>query len=506
MGEQFPQPALETRELTKDYGSNRVLDQFSLSIAVGEIRALMGANGAGKSTLVKILGGIVTPSEGHMWLEGEAHNPKSPSDAQRAGVAIVHQELSLVPGLTVAENITMGQWPTRGRGPLSMISSRELTTLARESLELLGEATPPDMLLGRLPPAQQQLVEIAKALAWNPKVLVLDEPTSSLATHEVDNLLSRIRRLGESGVSVIYVSHRMDEIPRVADSVTVLRDGKEVQTSPVAEMDTKTIARLMMGEEVASRTSSTVVDIGEVSLSVQRLSKEGAINDVSFEVRKGEIVGLVGLMGSGRTEILRAIFGLDSASGEVSVHGEIVARRSPQRMIAAGVALTPEDRKGQGLVLNLSVAENLVMTCYDRVRSKLGIISAQSQQVMAAQSVEQLSIATESTSLAVGRLSGGNQQKVVLGKWINRGADVLLLDEPTRGVDVHAKEQTYQTIRNLAKDGAAAVFVSSEADEVFMVCDRILVVRGGRIVAERQSDETSSAEVLELCMQEESTS
>lgn len=498
--------ALETTGLIKEYGGNRVLDQVSLKIGVGEIRALMGANGAGKSTLVKMLGGIVTPTGGRMLLEGEAHEPSSPSDAQRAGIAIVHQELSLVPGLTVAENITMGRWPTRRRGPVSIISSDELRKRARESLELLGETTSPDVLVGRLPPAQRQLIEIAKALAWNPKILILDEPTSSLATHEVDNLLSRIRRLGQGGVSVIYVSHRMDEIPRVADTVTVLRNGREVQTNPVSEMDTPTIARLMIGEEVASRQDSASVDFGDIALSVQGLTRKGSIDDISFEVRKGEIVGLVGLMGSGRTEILRAIFGLDPASGDVSIHGDLVERRSPQRMIEAGVALTPEDRKGQGLVLGLFVAENLVMTCYDRVRSRLRIISDRRQRTMALASIEQLSIAGASPSLAVGRLSGGNQQKVVLGKWINRGADVLLFDEPTRGVDVHAKAETYEIIRDLARHGAAAVFVSSEADEVFLVCDRILVVRNGRIVAERRAHETSSAEILELCMKEENPS
>ena len=501
-GTEDREPALVTNGLSKQYGDNTVLSDVSLTLAPGEVRALMGANGAGKSTLVKILGGVVKPSGGQMWLDGEIHSPSSPAEAQSAGIAIVHQELSLVPGLTVAENITMGRWPVRGHGPLSMISGKKLTEQARGALTLLDEAIPTSTLVGTLPPAQQQLVEIAKALAWDPRILIFDEPTSSLATHEVDSLLARIRRLAEQGVSILYVSHRMDEIPKVADSVTVLRDGKEVQTSPIAEMSTRTIAHLMVGEEVDSARAVGSTELGDVALSVRGLNRPGIIDDITFDVRRGEVVGFAGLMGSGRTEVLRSIFGLDPAGGEVEVHGRMVSRRAPKRMVAASVAFTPEDRKGQGLVLGLSVAENLVMTCYDRIRSRSKVLSSRRQSSIAKSTIDSMAIATHSARLPVGQLSGGNQQKVVLGKWINRGSDILLLDEPTRGVDVNAKEQTYKTIRDLASSGAAVVFVSSEIEELFLVCDRILVLRNGAIVADRSVNETDTTELFALCMED----
>lgn len=495
-------PALVTDGLSKRYGDNTVLSDVSLTLAPGEVRALMGANGAGKSTLVKILGGVVKPNGGQMWLDGEIHNPSSPAEAQSAGIAIVHQELSLVRGLTVAENITMGRWPVRGRGPLSMISGKKMTEQARGALTLLEEAIPTSTLVGTLPPAQQQLVEIAKALSWGPKILIFDEPTSSLATHEVDSLLTRIRRLAEQGVAILYVSHRMDEIPKVADSVTVLRDGKEVQTSPIGEMSTRTIAHLMVGEEVDSARAVGSTELGDVALSVRGLNRPGIIDDVSFDVHRGEVVGFAGLMGSGRTEVLRSIFGLDPGGGEVEVHGRVVSHRAPKRMVAASVAFTPEDRKGQGLVLGLSVAENLVMTCYDRIRSRSKVLSSRRESSIAKSTIDRMAIATHSARIPVGQLSGGNQQKVVLGKWINRGSDILLLDEPTRGVDVNAKDQTYKTIRDLASSGAAVVFVSSELEELFLVCDRILVLRNGAIVADRSVNETDTEEVFALCMED----
>lgn len=496
------EPALVTAGLSKRYGDNTVLSDVSLTLAPGEVRALMGANGAGKSTLVKILGGVVDSSSGQMWLDGQIHKPTSPAEAQSAGIAIVHQELSLVPGLTVAENITMGRWPVRRYGRLSMISAKKMIEQARGALTLLDEVIPTSTLVGTLPPAQQQLVEIAKALAGAPKILVFDEPTSSLAAHEVDRLLSRIRRLAEQGVGILYVSHRMDEIPKVADSVTVLRDGKEVRTGPIKSMSTRTIAHLMVGDEIDNARTVGSAEFGDVALSVRGLNRPGIIEQVSFDVRRGEVVGFAGLMGSGRTEVLRSIFGLDSAAGEVEVHGRVVKRRVPKRMIAASVAFTPEDRKGQGLVLGLSVAENLVMACYDRIQSRMGVLSSRRESSIAKSTISKMAIATQSVRLAVGQLSGGNQQKVVLGKWINRGSDIMLLDEPTRGVDVNAKEQTYKTIRELASAGVAVVFVSSELEELFLVCDRILVLRNGAIVADRPVGETNAKELFALCMED----
>lgn len=500
--EQDPAPLLEVMNLVKDYGSGNVLKQMNLELHRGEVRALMGVNGAGKSTLVKILGGVVQATAGTLRLEGAPYEPQNPGEGSAAGVAIVHQELSLVPGLTVAENITLGQWPMRSFGPLRVVSVKEMRPRAQRALEKLGEAIPLGLKVSSLSPAKQQLVEIAKALLTDPKVLILDEPTSSLAAHEASQLLATVRRLAASGVAIIYVSHRMDEIPRVADTVTVMRDGGEVATGPIESMDTGRIAELMLGAEVASRPEAAEVTLGEPVLEVEGLSRPGVIEDANFSVRAGEVVGIVGLMGAGRTEMLRAIFGLDSSEGSVAVHGKTMTHRTPRSMIAAGVGFTPEDRKGQGLVLGLPVTENLVMTCYDLIRSRLGTLSRRKQAEMSRRSIAEQDINTPSVTTPAGRLSGGNQQKIVIGKWINRGADVLLMDEPTRGVDVHAKSQTYDAITARARAGAAVVFVSSEVEEVFLVCQRVLIVRAGRIVAERRIEDTTAQEVLALSMKE----
>lgn len=495
-------PLLEVRDMVKDYGPVHVLKGLDFDVAAGEVRALMGANGAGKSTLVKCIGGIEALTGGSMRLRGKEHRPTSPAEAQRSGIAIVHQELSLIPGLTVAENITVGRWPVRSVAGLRVVNKRRLLAEAGESLDLIGEDLPLGTVVDRLSPAKQQLVEIAKALATRPDVLILDEPTSSLAAQEVERLIRLVRRLADQGVAVIYVSHRMDEIPRVADSVTVLRDGDEVATRPIAAMDTATIAEMMIGRELSSRADAAQQPLGDVVLSVEDLRVPGAPAGVSFEVRSGEIVGIAGLMGSGRTEILRGIFGLDPATGVVKVHGEEIERRSPRTMRARGVGMTPEDRKAQGLVLGLSVRENLLLTCYDRVKGRFGALSSRRERELALTSIRDQSIAVSGPAQLAGQLSGGNQQKIVIGKWVNRGVDILLMDEPTRGVDVHAKGQTYSTIVALAERGAAVVFVSSEVEEIFQVCHRVLVVHGGSIVAERLVDETDAREVLTLSMEE----
>ena len=495
-------PLLEVMDLVKDYGSGNVLKQMNLTLDRGEVRALMGVNGAGKSTLVKILGGVVQPTAGSLRLEQREYRPQNPGEGSAAGVAIVHQELSLVPGLTVAENITLGQWPMRSFGPLRVVSVKTMRARAERALAKLGEEIPLGRKVGSLSPAKQQLVEIAKALLTDPKVLILDEPTSSLAAHEASQLLATVRRLAATGVSIIYVSHRMDEIPRVADTVTVMRDGREVATDAIESMDTSRIAELMLGSEVASRPEAAEVSLGRTVLEVDGLSRPGVIENATFSVRAGEVVGVVGLMGAGRTEILRAIFGLDPAEGSVTVHGQLMSHRTPRSMIAAGVGFTPEDRKGQGLVLGLPVTENLVMTCYDLIRSRLGTLSRGKQAEMARRSIAAQGINTPSATTVAGRLSGGNQQKIVIGKWINRGADILLMDEPTRGVDVHAKSQTYDAITARARAGAAVVFVSSEVEEVFLVCQRVLIVRAGRVVAERRIEDTTAQEVLALSMKE----
>lgn len=500
------EPILTVTGLVKFYGDNEVLRNLSLSLSAGEVRALMGVNGAGKSTLVKIMAGIIEPTGGQMDLAGVPYRPMSPAEARDAGIGVVHQELSLVPGLTVAENITMGAWPVKGPRRLGIVDLSAIERRAGAALELLGEDISMRDRVGTLPPAKQQLVEIAKALVHEPQVLVLDEPTSSLAAHEVENLLALVRRLAARGVSVVYVSHRMDEIPRVADTVTVMRDGRVVETGAIGEMSTRRIAELMVGQELATRHEQAVPsEIGEPLLEVEDLAVAGHVDDVSFTARAGEVVGIAGLMGSGRTEILRAVFGLDHSTGAVRVHGQLLSRRSPRAMVAAGVGMTPEDRKGQGLILKLSVSENLAMASYGRLRNRWRVLSSRRQREMAQRSIRDRAIATHDPDLPVGSLSGGNQQKVVIGKWLNRDVDVLLMDEPTRGVDVHAKQQTYDTITQFARRGGAVVFVSSEVEELFLVCHRVLVVRGGAVVAERQIGDTNIREILALSMEEDTS-
>jgi len=494
-------PILSVRGLVKNYGRVAVLKELTLEVHAGEVRALMGVNGAGKSTLVNILGGITPATAGSVTVSGAPFAPSSPEEASAAGIAIVHQELSLVPGLSVAENITLGRWTTRGLAGLGAIDGRRIRELATRALSQLGESIPLSTLVEELPPAQQQLVEIAKALVTDPRILILDEPTSSLAAHEVNVLIRLVRRLADQGVAVIYVSHRMDEIPQVADTVSVLRDGREVATESIANMGTARIASLMLGKELATRSEVVLEHVGEPLLEVEGLDRRGAIDNVSLKVHKGEVVGIVGLMGSGRTEILRAIFGLDRSDGVVKMHGQAI-RRNPDAMIRAGVGFTPEDRKEQGLALGLSVSANLVLTCFERIRNRFGYLSAAKERAIAKRSVETLSIATPDIAAEAGQLSGGNQQKIVIGKWLNRGVDVLLMDEPTRGVDVHAKNQTYDTIIDIAKRGGGVLFVSSEVEEVFLVCNRVLVVRGGRIVADIPVHETTSEQVLALSMME----
>ncbi len=495
--------ALECISLSKTYGSTKALDAVSLTLRAGEVRALLGKNGAGKSTLVNLVSGAQQPDEGTIRVGGEEVHWSGPGDARSGGIAVVHQELSLIPGLSVAENIMLGRWPRAGLG---LIDSRALEEAAERAIQILGEPLPLGTEAGRLPLAQQQMVEIAKALVHEPRVLILDEPTSALHSHEVDSLLTLVRRLAGNGVAVIYVSHRMNEIPRVADTLTVLRDGHEVETFGVGEASAERVAALIAGEgqRVATQIEQHDRQHADVVLSVRDLRIPGILDSVSFDLHAGEVLGIAGLLGSGRTELLEAIYGLRAGvDGEVSVRGVRSRRRRPRTMLSQGVGLTPEDRKDAGIVPLLGVSENILLSARGRVLPRFWL-RPKAEASIAWDTIRQLSIRAASVNQEIISLSGGNQQKVVIGRLLAAKMSILLLDEPTRGIDVHAKAQTYQLIRDLAEAGVSSIFVSSELDEVSAVCDRVLVLRDGRITDERLGSVATTEMLLTLAMKEQS--
>lgn len=496
-------PILEARQLRKSYPGVQALDGVDFELAPGEVRALIGKNGAGKSTFVKILSGATHADSGTLSVEGKQTVIRSPADAFAAGIATVYQEMSLVMGLSVAENILLGRWPRRGALGVQMIDRTQTSTIAREALDMMGVALNPREIVRRLSVPQRQMVEIAKAVSFKPKVLILDEPTSSLPAHEVDALLALVRRLAERGVAVIYVSHRLQELPRVADTLTVFRDGLQVGTVPMKEASPERIVQMMIGGEWKKSSAAPRAAAGAVRLSVRSAVRSHHLDHVTFDLHEGEVLGIAGLLGSGRTELLRAIFGLDRLdSGTIAVDGKVVVRPTPIRMKSHGVGMTPEDRKGQGLVSVLSVAKNLTLSCLDRV-SRNRVIMPGTERELARQMVDALSIRTPTLGVLARALSGGNQQKLVIGKWLNSQVKVLLMDEPTRGIDIEAKNQVYELVRKLAGQGISVIFVSSEIDEVLEVSDRILVLNRGRIVADVRAADVTLERVLAIAMNDE---
>jgi ABC-type sugar transport system ATPase subunit len=466
------------------------------------VRALVGKNGAGKSTLVKVLSGAVLPDSGTIKIDDRPVEFHAPQDSFQQGIATVYQEMSLVPALTVGENILLGRWPRRKWLGMNVIARRQINRIAQEALDQLQVHLNLNEQVSRLNVAQQQLVEIAKAISFNPRVLVLDEPTSALPAEEVETLHRVVRGLAAQNRAIIYVTHRLQEIPHVADSVSVLRDGRHVGTIPVAEATPDRIANMMIGVDWQKSHYERVDDVAEVKLSVRNLNRTGILHDISFDLQAGEVLGIAGLLGSGRTELLRAIFGLDPIdSGEIFVGGQQVETPSPLTMKALGVGMTPEDRKRQGLVLVFPVGTNLTLASIDRV-SNNGILQPARARRLADDMVEKMAIKTSSLSVETRTLSGGNQQKVVIGNWLNTTPDVLMMDEPTRGIDIQAKEQIFDLVRDLARQKMAVLFVSSELEEVLDVSDRILIMNQGRITREVRHDEIDIEQLMGLAMEE----
>jgi ABC-type sugar transport system ATPase subunit len=471
------------RGIGKSFPGVRALSGVSLTLNAGEVLALVGENGAGKSTLMKILSGALRADEGTIAIDGHEVQISSPHAAEMLGIGMIYQELNLVPQLTAVDNILLGNEPT-SRG---LLDRRVAHERARAVIQELGMDVPLDTPASRLSVGVQQLIEIAKALSRHARIIVMDEPSAALTDRETDALFAIIKRLKASGTGIIYISHRMEELPKIADRITVLRDGSVIETRASSEFPPDEIIRAMVGRPLHAQfpVLPAVADDAPVVLDVSHLRRGQIVNDVSLRVRRGEIVGLAGLVGAGRTEIVRAIAGADVPdSGEVRIDGTLYRLRSPADAIEAGIAFITEDRKGQGLVLGMTLRENITLAHLDQFVSKDLLIDEHREKSTAERMIQELHVRTPSEEQLVRNLSGGNQQKIVLAKWLLGNARVFLFDEPTRGVDVGAKAEIYGLMLQLLQNGAAILMVSSELPEVLGMSHRILAVRGGRIVRE----------------------
>jgi rhamnose transport system ATP-binding protein len=474
-----PQPILSLEHASKAFAAIRALDDVSLDLQAGEAHALVGENGAGKSTLVKILGGVHLPDTGSLRIDGREVVLHGPAAARDAGVAIIYQEPIMFPDLTVAENIFIGRQPLRAA---RRIDVGAMNSQAAEIFVRLGVPLDPGRIARGLSIAEQQIVEIAKALSLDARVIVMDEPTAALSAFEVERLFRVVETLRAAGAAVLFISHRLEEVFSLCQRVTVFRDGRLVLSRELAGLTADDLVRAMVGRELPERVVQEQ-NIGEVVLRVERLTREGVFVDVSFEARAGEIVALAGLVGAGRSEVARAIFGIDRYdAGRVAVHGKPLRRGSPPAAMAAGIGLVPEDRRQQGLVMEMAIGRNITLASLLRLR-RAGFIRGGEERRFARDWAARLHVKYGRLSNPMTSLSGGNQQKVVLAKWLGRSPSLLIVDEPTRGIDVGTKAEVHRLLEELAAQGVAILVISSELPEVLRLADRILVMREGRLVA-----------------------
>jgi rhamnose transport system ATP-binding protein len=484
---------IELIGVSKQFGAVQALRGVDLALYSGEVHALVGENGAGKSTLVKILAGVHRPDTGVMLISGQEVVFHTPLDAYHHGVAVIHQHPTLFPDLDVAENVYMGRQPRDRIGRVDWGEMyRDVDKLLRQLGVRINVRTP----VRALSVADQQLIEIAKALSLDARVLVMDEPTASLSAREVDRLFTIVRQLRDQGVAIMFVSHRLDEIFAISDRITIFRDGAHVITAPASELTTEETIRYMVGRRLEALFPKEEAEIGEVILEVRNLSKTGDFRDVSFSLRRGEILGIFGLIGAGRTEVARAIFGTDRAdSGNILIDGRPADIDSPSSALEQGIGYVPEDRHGQGLVLDFPISANITLPILTRV-SRLGIINRRSERQIARAYAEQLQVKAAGIRAHASSLSGGNQQKVVLGKWLATEPKVLILDEPTRGIDIGTKAEVHRIISHLATQGMAIILISSELPEVLAMADRVLVMHEGRMTGEFSREEANQEDVM----------
>ncbi len=485
---------LSMRGISKSFPGVRALDEVSLELMSGQVHVVVGENGAGKSTLLKILAGAYRADSGEMLLAGEAYQPRDPSDAIAAGISLIYQEDQLLPNLSVMENVLLGRLPRNG----PLVDWPAARRRARDLLALLGVDLRPDASVARLGSAQRQMVEIARALAVQARIIVMDEPTASLSESEIERLFALIGELKQRGVGFLYVSHRLEELEQVGEVMTVLRDGRAIHSGPLRDLIRDALIRLIVGRTLDQYFPGRKAVIGEVAMHVEGLRSGDALRGVDFDLRAGEVLGVAGLVGSGRTEMARAIFGADRAdAGRVTVSGRALQPGSPGAAAAAGVALVPEERKTQGLVLELSVVDNIALPNLARL-SRFGRFDWTAAKADASEHIRSLNIRTRRLGTRVEELSGGNQQKVVIAKWLARRPKVLIFDEPTKGIDVGAKTEVYRVINQLAESGVGIVLISSELPEVLAMSDRIMVLRGGRVAAIVEAGDATQESIFEM--------
>lgn len=485
---------IEMTAISKSFGTNKVLEKIDLVLHSGQVHALMGENGAGKSTLMNILTGLFPASSGTIVIDGVEKQFSNPQEAEAFGISFIHQEMNTWPDMTVLDNLFLGR---EIKGSFGLLDQKAMKEKAKCAFDRLGISIPLDLPIGSLSVGQQQMIEIAKSLLSEVSLLVMDEPTAALTDRETESLFQMIASLKKEGVGIVYISHRMEEIFRVTDLITVMRDGIVVDTKPTAETNPAELVKKMVGRDIDDYYPAKAAELGELVFEVENLSGE-CFKDISFQVRRGEILGFSGLMGAGRTEVMRAIFGLDKrTAGRIRLNGQDIQVTNPVQAIRAGIGFLTEDRKEEGLILDFSIKDNMTLPSHKDF-SKNGFFDDKTSRDFVQKMIDRLRIKSGRPEMVVGNLSGGNQQKVVLAKWIGIAPKVLILDEPTRGVDVGAKREIYQLMNELAERGVPILLVSSDLPEVLGVSDRIVVMHEGRITGELSRGEATQEKVMQL--------
>lgn len=490
---------LEMKNITKEFPGVLALDRANFNLRKGEVHALMGENGAGKSTLIKILSGAYQMEQGEIIINNEKVNIQNPGEAQKLGISVIYQEFNLVPYLTVAENIFLGRESMKNT---CLIDTKDIIKNSRKILDDLDLGLAPDKLVNELGVAKQQMVEVAKALSMNSRIIIMDEPTAALGDHEIEQLFKTIKGLKKRGISIIYISHRIEELWEIADRVTVLRDGQYIATTDINEMNKDKLIKQMVGRDLTEQFPLRNSTAGREILRVEGLFQEVLLKDISFDLKKGEVLGFAGLVGSGRTELMRCIFGVDNYNeGKIFIDNEEVSINNPKDAIRQGIGFITEDRKSQGLILLRSIKENITITDLNQFIDN-GFINYKKEQKLTKDFINKLKIKTPSIEQEVRYLSGGNQQKVVLAKWLLQEARILIFDEPTRGIDVGAKKEVYNLINRLVENGVGIIMVSSELPEVMGMSDRVLIMSHGRITGELSAREATQEKILKYATKE----